>query len=45
MKHILTQWTPDKLISLVTQMKKEDSSTVTDFMVPEEDMEIKSGFA
>ena len=41
MKHLLTHWTPDKLISLVTQMKKEDSLTVTDFMVTEKDMEIK----
>ena len=41
LKHLLTQWTPDKLTSLVTQMKKEDIVIITEFMVPEKDIEIK----
>ena len=41
MKHLLTHWTPDKLISLVTQMTKDSSLIIADFMVPEKDMEIK----
>ena len=41
LKHLLTHWTPDKLTRLVTQTKKEDSVILTEFMVPEKDMEIK----
>ena len=41
LKNLLTHWTPDKLASLVTQMKKEDSVMSTEYMVPEKDIEIK----
>ena len=46
LKNLLTNWAPDKLTSLVTQMKKEDSVIIIEFIVPKKDIEIKkSGFA
>ena len=38
LKHLLIYWTPDKLASLVAQMKKEVSVIITEFMVPEKDI-------
>ena len=41
MKNLLTHWTPDKLTSLVIQMKKEDSVIIIDLMVSEQGIEMK----
>ena len=44
LKHLLTHWTPEKFINLVSQMKREDNVIITDYLVPEKDIELRKWF-